>query len=443
MEITLTQLLDAREDRVRKQRKMQEENKCPLICFTMNIAGPAKTSDAIKRAFNYGIASLDKKLEEFEIPSKKIEYPLSGPTAFYSVLGDAETIKKLCVEIEESCPLGRLFDMDVIDTSLQKIERHVQRRCIICGKEGRSCAAGRVHSVQELQNKTAKIIAEHFAVIDADIISRLGKKALIQEVMTTPKPGLVDSDNSGSHTDMNLETFLKSADAIHPYFKKCFDIGVDTTELDPAKTFELLREEGLQAEKDMYLATNGINTHKGIIYSLGIIMGAIGRLWSTELNGISIENILKECARLVEVSTKNDLEKIDESTAGGRLYLTRGKAGIRGEVALGFPSIHNIGLPAYKNAINGGYNKNDAGVITLLHLIANIYDSNLYNRGGNEGVLWAQDYAKKLCGVPFTTDGIKKMDDDFIKKNLSPGGSADLLAITYFLAELEDLTKKI
>ena len=107
---------------------------------------------------------------------------------------------------------------------------------------------------------------------------------------------------------------------------------------------------------------------------------------------------------------------------------------------MGFPSVRDISLPVYKKALKDGHNKNDAGVIALLHLIANIYDSNLYNRGGDEGVQWAQKYARcLLCNNTITTEDVKKMDTDFINKNLSPGGCADLLAITYFLSELDAL----
>ena len=97
-------------------------------------------------------------------------------------------------------------------------------------------------------------------------------------------------------------------------------------------------------------------------------------------------------------------------------------------------NIKNIKINVLK-----GKNKNDAGVLTLLHLIANVYDTNLYNRGGENGILYARERARKLLSSDDPAmDMVQKMDAELTERNLSPGGCADLLAITYFLTELED-----
>ncbi len=431
------ELLDAREERVRNQKKLLKEFSSPLICFTMNIAGPVKISRGIKRAFDYGVAELDRMLYG-QILFKKTEYLKSGPVAYFSVNSSASFIKKVCINIEDSCPLGRLFDMDVIDVQGNKLERPFQRRCIICNKEGRSCAAGRLHSVMELQKVTKNIIENHFVEADCLYFSKLCKVSLIDEVYTTPKPGLVDSLNSGSHTDMNVDTFIKSANALQTYFKECVKTGIETKKESPDHTFQILRKLGLLAEKEMYLATDGVNTHKGIIYSLGIISGAIGRLWTLENPFPDTETLLRESSLMVKESVRKDFTNINPSTAGGRLYLSNGEMGVRGEASLGFPTVANIALPVYKKAVMNGKNKNDAGIEALLHLIASIYDSALYNRGGEKGVEYAQKYASELLSHEYiTTEDIVLMDKAFIERNLSPGGSADLLAIMYFLSELE------
>ena len=260
-------------------------------------------------------------------------------------------------------------------------------------------------------------------------------------MLTTPKPGLVDSNNNGSHHDMNVESFKKSAAALYPYFEQCLKIGFEGTEASPDSTFHKLRLAGLEAEKEMYFATNGVNTHKGIIYSMGVLLCTIGKTWSPVNPFSDIDKVFKECSRLVEESVKNDLEAIDKSTAGGRLYLSTGEKGIRGEVSQGFPSVKNISLPVFCKAFEEGKNKNDAGIVALLHLMGSIYDTSVYNRGGEEGVYYAQKYANKILSQKsFDHGDILKMDLDFIKKNLSPGGAADLLAITYFINDLKDYT---
>ncbi len=439
MEITLKEILDAREERVRMQTEIQRENPYPLICFTMNIAGPIKTSPLIVRAFEYGLKELENAIEKYGIAKQITEYKNYGPMSLLSVMADAQDIKDICVSIEESCPLGRLFDMDVIDVDGKKLERKKERCCIICGSAGRVCAAGRLHSVEELQSKTQDIIYEHFAKIDSVKFAELAKKSLIEEVHTTIKPGLVDLSNNGSHKDMNTQTFEDSANALVGYFEKCIKIGINSAKTTPEDTFCALRKAGLEAEKDMYKATNGVNTHKGIIYSMGVILGAIGRLWKPDSPIPQTDDILAECSAMTKTAVEKDFADIDDSTAGGRLFLKRGIRGIRGEVADGFPSVKNIALPIYKSELESGKNKNDAGVMTLLHLIAKIYDTSIYNRGGDEGVTYAKEYANNLLCTSPTIKDIEEMDKAFIAKNLSPGGCADLLAITYFLSNLENI----
>lgn len=439
MEITLKEILDAREERVHKQEKMQRETNNPLICFTMNIAGPIKTSPSIIRAFQYGLKELEMAIKDYKVAAQVTEYEKTGPMCLLSVEGDAEDIKDICIKIEESCPLGRLFDMDVIDVDGKKLERPKERCCIVCGKAGRECSAGRLHSVEELQSKTKEIITNHFVRVDSERVAELAKRSLIEEVHTTVKPGLVDLSNNGSHRDMNVQTFEDSANALVDYFRKCVTIGINTAENTPEETIYELRKAGIEAEKIMYNATKGVNTHKGIIYSMGVILGAIGRLWKPDNPIGKTESILSECSAMTRNAVEKDFADIDGSTAGGRLYLKEGIRGIRGEVAEGFPSVRNIALPIYKSELAKRKNKNDAGVITLLHLIAKIYDTSIYNRGGAEGVKYAQEYAKKLiCNTPTQKD-IEEMDKAFIEKNLSPGGCADLLAITYFLANIENM----
>ena len=128
------------------------------------------------------------------------------------------------------------------------------------------------------------------------------------------------------------------------------------------------------------------------------------------------------------------------TTAGERLYLTRGITGIRGEAAAGLPAVTNVGLPVFRDCLAKGYSPNDAGAVTLLHLIARVADTNLYHRGGEEGAAWAAKEAEKLLPAP-AMEQIEALDDAFIRRNLSPGGCADLLAVTYFLHALEEKCK--
>ncbi len=436
-EVTLSEILDAREKRYELQRKLLSTHKTTLIFFTMNIAGPIKNSPAIDRAYRYGLLELLRSLPEEKIVAKYTESDHCGPLAIIAVDLDAKSAKDICISIEEGSRIGRLFDMDVLDSEGKKLDRSNPRACIVCGKIGRECAAGRLHPVEEITAVTKKIISEHFGELDAKYIGKIAAESLVKEVETTPKPGLVDLENNGSHTDMSVTTFRKSAAALRPYFAECFSIGIQTKNASADEAFSRLREAGLVAEKTMYEATNGVNTHKGLIYSLGVLIGAAGRLWTVENPFADATSIVKTAADLVRKSSLNDLESASGNTAGERLYISKGLTGIRGEVASGFPSVMGVALPTYEAALTNGLSENDAGVRALLSLIATIEDTNVYHRGGDDGADYAKAYAKKLLAVDYDKSRVAEMDREFIKRRLSPGGAADLLAITFFLHTLK------
>ena len=441
-EVSMADILACREERVRIQNEISKSFSCPIISFTMNIAGPQKNSPLIMRAFSLGLQDLYAAIDPQSILYQHIDKTSpTGPLAILSIKDDANKLKAICTEIEEKTALGRLFDMDVLDTELKKIERETERCCIICGAMGRSCAAGRVHPLNEIVTKMNKIMLDAVVAQDASCIASIAVESLIEEVKTTPKPGLVDMRNNGSHNDMTPETFERSAKALEDYFKTCVVIGKQHASREYSELFLALKKAGIEAEDRMYEATNGVNTHKGAIFSFGIICGAIGRLWLPERSVANTELLLTEAAKIAKHSIDIDLASADGSTAGERMYLENGDMGIRGEAASGFSSVSNISLPTYRNLLKTGMSSNDAGAIALIYLIASIEDSSIYNRGGISGVEFAKEYANHLIRndrIP-SIDEIEEMDNLFIKKNLSAGGAADLLALTYFLYNIEKI----
>lgn len=436
-EVTLLEMLAAREERAKKQSELLKEFGCPIISFTMNIAGPQKTSPLIERAFDEGVRLLLCSIHPEKLRKKDIRTLKTGCECFLAVALPAATLKKICVEIEEKNSLGRLFDMDVIDISGKKLERENERGCIVCGKKGRGCAASRAHSAEELKSVTYKIMREHFAAFDRAAIAEKAAQSLVDEVNTTPKAGLVDRRNCGSHSDMNVQMFLKSAAALKGYFEKCVEIGQQTSKEPPENTFPPLKEAGIEAEKEMLRATAGVNTHKGAIYSMGLVCGAMGRLYCPENPIAKTEDILSESSRIVKDAAERDLNSASGKTAGERLYLEKSIRGIRGEALGGFPSVLNISLPAFYSALESGKSQNDAAALSLLELIARVEDTNLYKRGGIEGAKWAKNAARELLEKRPSNKQIEALDDEFIKRNLSPGGCADLLALTLFLHSLK------
>lgn len=447
-EVTLTEMLEAREARVRAQEGLRERYGAPVISFTLNIAGPVKNSPLIRRAFRWGQEQLRAGLRagKLEVLWQGENLAPTGCEALYAVDGTAKEVKALCVSIEDGSPLGRLFDMDVLDSDGRKLDREEvgggSRNCIVCGAPGKGCASRRVHKVEDLQAATRRILEDYFAAADREMISALVTRALLDEVCTTPKPGLVDRANNGSHRDMDIFTFTASAAALAPYWGTCFQIGRETATLTPAESLQALKQAGQQAERTMFAATGGVNTHKGAVFTLGAVCGAVGRLWRAEAPCRDPEAILAECGTMVSAAVEADFAAVETRTArtaGERAYLEQGLTGVRGEAAKGFPSVREVALPALSRALEAGLSKNDAGAIALLHLIAQGTDTNMVSRGGPERAKKAaEDCARLLerCPLP-NMENVARLDREFIRDNLSPGGCADLLAAAFFLQSWE------
>ena len=252
------------------------------------------------------------------------------------------------------------------------------------------------------------------------MITNLAYEALLKEVELTPKPGLVDKNNNGSHKDMDINTFYASAKAIKPFIKRFLHV----------KEFTELRAIGLECEKAMFKATKGANTHKGMIFSLAVICGAIAR-------ASGFENLQDEIKYLCCDLIKNDLEKsLHVDTNGEKFFAKTKHTGIRGEAQSGYATIFEKSLPFYeKNLVLQG--EDMALKMTLVYLMSFTNDSTVYARGGLDGLIFVKTEAKKILYADNLDESLENLDKMMIEKNLSSGGSADLLALTWFLHRLK------
>jgi len=436
-EVTLPQILQARENRVLQQQQLLERFGTPLICFTMNIAGPVKTSPLIARGFRLGLQRLEQQLLRLGRPvvHRQVQFLPTGCEALYAVDAPADVLKAMTVDLEEADRLGRLFDLDVLDPQGRKLDRPQERGCLICGAAGRGCARSRAHSVEELQTKTCEILSEALACHDRQRIGELACRALLFEAATTPKPGLVDRMNNGSHTDMDLFSFLASSAALQPYFVRCATIGQGTKQLPPEETFRQLRRPGRLAEGNMFRATGGVNTHKGAIFLLGILCGALGRMDS----GLQTpaRRLLDECAAMTKGLTGRELTANQTDTVGEQFFVSDGILGVRGEVEQGLPTVASHGLPVLKQALAEGFSLEEAGCRALLAMMTEAEDTALLHRGGMDGWRFVREQAARLASDYGKTQMLA-FDREMIARNLSPGGSADLLAVCYLLHFLEE-----
>lgn len=277
-------------------------------------------------------------------------------------------------------------------------------------------------------------------------ISQCAVQALLYEVTASPKPGLVDRFNCGAHKDMDIFTFMSSSAALSSYFYYC---SIETIRMIEKSEDEVnlydnlftgLRELGLKAEMNMYQATKDVNTHKGLIFSLGLIASAASIVfYKTGDLALSITDVSEEVKRITKGLCEKDFANIigkEVLSAGEKLYLNYGIKGIRKEVEEGFPSVTNVAYPKMCDYMQqANHPVNDILVNVLLHLMAITEDTNILSRHDMSTLKDVQKRAKQALdlGGMFTGYGkeyVEHMDRDFSKRNISPGGAADLLAVT-------------
>ncbi len=482
-QVTFGELRAARDRRVLKKWEfLAPGGEICLVEFSLNIAGAVKTFPFARAAFREEVRELTERLSRFSVLKTEVYEENTGDCAFFLLKSQAIQVKKFLVSIEESHPLGRLFNLDVCGPDGASVKRHdlglLPRTCLVCGEDAHVCAGKKSHSMELIQWQTSKLFHEFFRDRAADQAASAAVRGLLYEVSTTPKPGLVDRNNSGSHRDMDFFTFLDSSASLIPWFREFFCLGWDHSGEPDEQLFERLRYAGQRAETAMFSATGGINTHKGLVFASAILCGALGKVHAGRELPLPMENVLLECRKLGECSL-TDLKKLadthsvpdskkhnvsshssDEAlsdpkkvsasdfkaysmlppTNGERIFTTYGIQGARGEAAAGFPSAVWIGLPALKKWLSAGFSLNDAAAMTLLTLISEVDDTNMVHRGGPELAKKSKEQAKHLLST-VTQENFKEtlnsLDQQYINDHLSPGGCADLLAVSLMFHFLE------
>ena len=479
--VTSEELRAARDRRVLEKWELLSagDGSC-LVEFSLNIAGAVKVFPFARTAFREELRELQEKLGRFSIKNTKICEEPTGDHAFFLLDSPEIPVKQFLVSIEESHPLGRLFNLDVCGlggVSVKRQDLHLlPRTCLVCGGNANICQAKKRHSMELIQWQTARLFNDHFRDRSADLAASAAVRGLLYEVSTTPKPGLVDRNNSGSHSDMDCFTFLGSSASLIPWFREFFCLGWDHADEAAEQSFERLRYAGQRAETSMFSATHGINTHKGLVFASAILCGALGKVHAGKRLPLPAGEVLSECRKLgscslgdlaklfnhqnksshassidvnsqdsrcsMPMDTKNHPTQAEPSALsnGERIFSSYGIQGARGEAAAGFPSAVLIGLPALKKWLAAGFSLNDAAAMALLTLISEVDDTNMVHRGGPELAKKSKEQAKHLLSA-VTNDSFKEilssLDEQYIAMHLSPGGCADLLAVSLMFHFLE------
>jgi triphosphoribosyl-dephospho-CoA synthase len=272
------------------------------------------------------------------------------------------------------------------------------------------------------------------------LVAATAFRALLQELVTWPKPGLVSLIDNGSHEDMDAAMLRRSAEALSPFFAELAQAG------SAHAGMSCLRAIGLRAEAAMLAATGGVNTHRGSIFGLGLLCAAAGTM-ANQPDDADVP-APRKLGSIVARNWGKDILRgpIALHSHGTEVLRRYGAHGARGEAAAGFPSIYNIGLPALRLGRAIAPEDSTAGPVQVCFaLIAAVRDTNLLHRGGAEGALYAREAA-----AAFLSDGGVDAPDwrrraaavhaGFVARRLSPGGCADLLAMTLFVDAVESGT---
>jgi triphosphoribosyl-dephospho-CoA synthase len=259
-------------------------------------------------------------------------------------------------------------------------------------------------------------------------IARHAVRSLYQELALYPKPGLVSLVDTGSHEDMDASTFVRSLFSLRRYF---LDIALAGARGDG---FDVLRGLGIEAERRMLAATGGVNTHRGAIFSLGLLCAAAGR--ARDRQPAVLRATLVDCWGAALAGHHGSA-----ASNGATVRARHAAPGAREQAAAGFPAIFELALPALRRTLASGRGLRCARIDTLFTLMAELSDTNVYHRGGLEGARIVRDTSRHFLARGGTAaDGW--MEDAvaahrlFVQHRLSPGGAADLLAATCFVHAL-------
>lgn len=250
------------------------------------------------------------------------------------------------------------------------------------------------------------------------LVADLAERALRLELDTTPKPGLVDRRDNGAHKDMDYALMSKSISALRPYLTR---LAVESAkDIDPAK----IKEIGIEAEKAMLKATGGVNTHKGALFCIGLSVAAASYLASTtgSVEAYSFKELVSRAASEIPSA---------RGTHGAEAKRSFKAVGALENARAAYPELFADWLPYYRSLESDPFRCHK----TLLHIMTTLDDTNILHRRGAEGLAHAEAEAARLL-EDFSESGLSSLNKDFIRENISPGGSADMLSLTIFIESI-------
>lgn len=440
----------AKEKRFALKKKLIE-TKSHLVSININIAGFPKSDNLIKNFFLLVLDGFKRHLKSHQLYfDHKFETIVSDAAGDYFVCPvkteiSAIALKEICEKFEVNHPCGRLIDVDVFSKGGEYISSGKEKKCLLCSNTANICRRAKTHSIDEVRTYTIKTIEDY---IENEKKHRLCKqisyyasKALFSEISLFPKPGLVTPISQGSHTDMNYAMFVDSSLILSSNF---YNLAVKAHDFKETKNeiLPIVRDWGLQVEDEMFAVTNKVNTQKGAIFLMGLsVFTSVLVLKQSEK--FSPEKFRK---LLIEISAPllEEINLLPSSTHGAKCIKKYGfeiAGGARKEAIEGFPNVFNKAIPYLKENYTQlrAMNKQRETVLlkALCIIIADNNDTNILYRGNPDLLSQFKQIASTGLDRNISPkDIIIELNTFCNKHHLSPGGSADLLALALFFIEI-------
>ncbi len=455
----LNKILEAKEQRLRIKKEYGKAG-YSVISMNFNVPGYPKTNDLLRESFAFVCKELENYLQALRIPLEKdkiqsIEDEV-GNICFYPfklTKTELPDIKNKLEEFEQSHELGRILDVDLCDSDTCPVSSGKQKNCFICNKPAVQCMRAQAHSYKELRDYIQKKIDKYLALqIEERNCRQLASAAawaILAEVSLPDELGLVSPQSTGSHSDMNYQHFLASTSAISSYFYEIAQTGYRWDGKNKEEILTRLRIIGLQMESDMFAATGGVNTQKGIIFLITFSLFVSGYVFkkNAKFNTDLFRKVLKDLAKdLVDKELQGNFNK--NNSHGEKCYNKYGSklaGGIRREVEWGLPLIFNEVLPYMQKvnfsvlAISNLQEFNNKCKLILLKIISVNKDTNILHRSDAETLALLQKKSGEIINTEDLSERealYKKLSVFCIEKNISPGGSADMLALSLFIKKI-------
>ncbi len=409
-------LLEAREARQTTLARLRGADGS-LILLSVGVPGPDKRRPGLSALRRLAVDALDRAL-----PTTSLESGCDaiGPWAAFRVSSPPDLVKRATIDLEASLPAGRLLDLDVYDPDGSQLDRaslHLPARpCLICDRPAVECIRRSRHAAADVSAAADRLLIR---VLAASLVA--GARI---ELELTPKPGLVDRLDCGSHPDLSFNAMSQSIDLLPAYFEDLLD------HAGPSDLPSCV-EAGRRAERRM-IETVGTNTHKGYIFLAGLVLLA-ARM------GAGPEDLRRQVAGMAEriLGPRLRQDGPDRSATpshGARVRADHAVGGIYREALLGLPSVFDAGLPVLAAAPGRSARSKYRLMAALMQTVE---DTTAVHRCGLAGLVRLRSDGVRLQRL--VEDGgdylswLAALNDDYRRLGLTMGGVADCMALCFGL----------